>query len=405
MGENNKRKLWVVSEVFYPEQVATGYIMTEIALALKEQYEVHVICGPEDYERSGSQVNYDKVRGLGIHRLNSFNFNKNKLHTRALRLVGIALGLFFKGLWHIKKNDKVFIVTNPAPLIPLYSFLKWLKGFSLVVLVHDVFPENLVTGNMVAPTNPMYKVLKRMFDKSYRKAELLVVLGRDMQEVMMGKTGLPAARIPIICNWADLDQVTPLPFNENELIRKHNLQGKIIIQYAGNHGRLQHLLQFLEVVAQVRNPILHFVFVGNGAVKKQMQGFVALHQLANVSFWEPFSRPEQNVYLNACHIGLVTLSDELYGLGVPSKTYNIFASSKPVLFIGNKDTEIAKTVLGHDCGWVFSHNQPAALTEFLEQLSFASLEGIAEKGRRARDLVLSSYSKPIILGQFKNLLS
>lgn len=402
MGE--KQRLWMVSEVFYPEEVATGYIMTEIALALSKQKEVHVICGPETYERKKDNIDYSKVKDLKLHRINSFNLNKNKLHTRLLRFIGIAMGMFFKGLWQIKKEDKVFIVTNPAPLIPLYALLKWLKGFELIILVHDVFPENMVTGKMIKPSNPLYKLLKRIFDKSYKKADTLAVLGRDMQDVMVQKTGLPLSRIPITPNWADLEHVSEQPFEANPIIEKHHLQDKIVIQYAGNHGRLQHLPEFLEVVNEVKNSNLHFVFVGNGAVKKQMQAFAETNKLDNVSFWEPFSRPEQNVYLNACHIGLVTLSDELYGLGVPSKSYNILASGRPVLFLGNKDTEIGKTIVEHQCGWVFGHHQKQAIVDFLNSLTKDSLAVIHDKGHAGKTLAITSYAKPIILRQFEEIV-
>ncbi len=42
-------KFWLVSELFYPEEAATGYVMTKIAEKIAEYKEVNVICGPSDY--------------------------------------------------------------------------------------------------------------------------------------------------------------------------------------------------------------------------------------------------------------------------------------------------------------------------------------------------------------------
>jgi glycosyltransferase involved in cell wall biosynthesis len=400
----SKQKVWIVSEVFYPEEVATGYIMTEIALAVAGDCEVHVICGPESYERKKENVDYSRVSGIKIHRISWFNFNKNKLVLRLLRFLGLSLGMFFMGLWLIRKRDKVLIVTNPAPVIPMYALLHWLKGFQFLILVHDVFPENLVTGGMLSARNLLYKILKGLFDRSYKAASHLIVLGRDMRTVMLQKTNASPDKVTIIPNWADLEHVSALPFATNEVVLQHKLEHKIVIQYAGNHGRLQHLPEFLELVAQVRNDLLHFVFIGNGAMKQQMMDYVAQKKLENVSFWQPFGRKEQNIYLNACHIGLVSLSDELFGLGVPSKSYNILASAKPVLFMGNKDTEIGQLIGEEQCGFVFAHSAKEEVLAFLNNLTGDKLGMINEMGQKGKRLAEEQYAKPIILEQFRNLL-
>lgn len=74
----------------------------------------------------------------------------------------------------------------------------------------------------------------------------------------------------------------------------------------------------------------------------------------NVFFHGPYFRSQQNEVLSACDIALVTLQKGMYGLGVPSKTYNILASGRPILFLGPKDSEIDLLVreegIGY-CGW------------------------------------------------------
>ena len=38
--------LWIISELYFPEQTSTGYILTKIAEGLAEEYNVQVITGP-----------------------------------------------------------------------------------------------------------------------------------------------------------------------------------------------------------------------------------------------------------------------------------------------------------------------------------------------------------------------
>lgn len=55
-------------------------------------------------------------------------------------------------------------------------------------------------------------------------------------------------------------------------------------------------------------------------------------------YWVFQDRSQQNDFLNACDIGIVTLNDGMYGLGVPSKSYNIWAAGKPILYIGDDNS-------------------------------------------------------------------
>jgi len=402
-SKNNR--IWIVSEVFYPEEVATSYIMTEIGLNLANEsnYDVHVLCGPESYEKDSNQYDKSYIEKLHIHRINAFNLDKNKAIYRLIRVIGLSLALFFSALFRIKKSDKVFIVTNPATIIPLFSLLKKIKRFKFTILVHDVFPENLVVAKYISAKNILYSVFKKVFDYAYRSADQLIVLGVDMQKLLISKTGLAEDKVRIVQNWADTTNVFPIPFEQNSKIPV-DLKSKIIIQYAGNFGPLQNLIEFLEVIKEVKNPELHFVFIGRGAKENDMRAYQKTHKLDQVSFWPAFNRTNQNEYLNACHFGVVSLTDELIGLGVPSKTYNILATAKPVLFIGNSETEIAKTVLEHNCGLAFNYNNKKSLIEFFNNLSKKNLEEYLYLGKNGVHLANTLFSKSNILKKINKLL-
>ncbi len=394
-----KEKIWIVSEVFFPEEVATSYILTEIAISISKDFEVHVICGPESYEKELKGVNYSKLSDIRFHRINKFNFDKNKLITRAFRLMLLSIAMFLVGLVKIKKNEKVLVVTNPATIIPLYALLRLYSKFKLYFLIHDVFPENLVPAKILSSKNIFYKILKYLYNSSYKMAFKLIVLGRDMKSLMLEKTKFKNEDIYIIENWADLETVHPIS-NEINLKYSNNFNDKIVIQYAGNFGRLQDLDKFLLIFAKSSNPRLHLVLVGRGAMENQLRAIVKEKKLTNVTIEKPFRRIEQNEYINACDIGLVTLTDELYGLGVPSKSYNILAAQKPILFIGRKNTEVALMIKESKCGYSFEFNEEVLILDFLNNLDFRKNE-LLKYAKNARSLALNKYSKDIILNKFK----
>lgn len=45
----NKQILWIVTELFPPDETSTAYILGEVANAMVQKYVVKVICGPEIY--------------------------------------------------------------------------------------------------------------------------------------------------------------------------------------------------------------------------------------------------------------------------------------------------------------------------------------------------------------------
>lgn len=56
----------------------------------------------------------------------------------------------------------------------------------------------------------------------------------------------------------------------------------------------------------------------------------------------------------------------MYGLGVPSKSYYNMASQKPLLYIGHKDTEIAKVINDNKIGWICDSSNAQLLANTID---------------------------------------
>ena len=345
------KKIWIITEMFHPDETATSYILTKIAEKLSKDFDVNVICGPvDDSSRLTTEPLTEKVN---VIRSNSFNFNKNNILLRCLRFIGISLQLTFTALRRVKKDDKVLIVTNPAPMLLLFSFIKKIKGMELSILVHDVFPENTVAANIIKnDTGLFYKMLKWMFDKAYSSADKLIVLGRDMKDVILQKTqsSKKTPKIFIIENWADIDNILPTKVERNNILGI-DCTNKIVLQYAGNIGRVQGLELLLECLLLSNNKDIHLALWGDGAVLPALKKYAKENNMQNVSFHGAYMRNQQREILNACDISIITLSENMYGLGVPSKSYNIMAAGSAILFIGHPESEISLCVKDYKLGY------------------------------------------------------
>jgi glycosyltransferase involved in cell wall biosynthesis len=384
-------KLWIITELFHPEKTSTAYILTEIAKKLSCRFDVHVICGNPVYD---DESNFAPLPGITVHRISGRKINKNNKIQRAIR----ALTLTHKLCKCLDKNkssvDKVLAVTNPVFLILKLS--SWCKKAdkNLFFIVHDLFPENAIATGIIK--NPfLKKILRTKFDKAYSFCRTIIVCGNDMKKIMQKKIGSPE-KIKFIPNWGDTENILPNFSNE--------CGKKIIVQFAGNMGRVQGLKKILEIIAGTKNENLEFIFRGNGAVKSELKKIALKKKLKNVVFMNSYGRDEENKILNECDIALVSLDDSMYGLGVPSKTYNNMAAGKPVLFVGPKESEIFNEVKENEIGFAFSFEQKNDLKIFLESLSVFDRQNLVKIGMKARKRCEEIYSREKILNQYMEVI-
>jgi glycosyltransferase involved in cell wall biosynthesis len=269
----------------------------------------------------------------------------------------------------VNKRDQVLIVTNPVFLILLMPILRLIKGVNYKILVHDIFPENLTAIGKIKGNTILYKILKAVFDFSYSQAELCIAIGRDMKEVLSKKIK-DNSKICIIPNWSDIEDVKPLDKNNTQIINNFKLKNKFVFQFAGNLGYAQGLENIIEAIKLVNNDNLHFLFIGSGALENQIEQYANQEFVTNVTKIGFQKRSEQTNFLNACDVALVTLSDGMYGLGVPSKSYNIMAADKPILIIADPNSEISICVKEFNIGWVVKPNNPYELSSMLIKMNF-----------------------------------
>ena len=397
---NVEKKIWIITELYYPTLNSTGYYMTEIAEYLaKNNQDVNVLCSNLTYNTNLVTTIKNEVRNkVRINRILLKQIDKNNFIFRILRLTNASIKLFIKSLLLISRKDRVLIVTNPAFLILLMPILKLIKGIKYDLLVHDIFPENLVAIKKMKSSSLIYKLIKFLFDFSYSKAENCIVIGRDMEKIVKEKIG-DKSNITLIPNWAEVDKIFPVNKNDTNMINLLNLQGKFIFQFAGNLGHAQGLKNILDAISLIKNEDLHFLFIGSGAMESEIKLAAKNSLLKNISLIGFQDRSNQNDFLNACDVALITLSDGMLGLGVPSKAYNIMAAGKPILIIADNASEISMCVKEYNLGWIVEPNNPKLLSDTFEMIykDFSSGKVNIENSRIvaekyfAKDIILSQY--------------
>lgn len=393
-GVNTKKHIWLVSELFYPETISTGYIMTEIAKSLAKDYQVSVVCGPEFYEEKDEKVEVKPLPNINIHRIQSKGYNKNSFISRIIGHLKVTYKMLRLMKKKMPKDAEVLMVTNPVLLLVLTSFAAKKRNWKMNVLVHDVFPENLViSGFIKSNTSFAFGIMKRIFNSAFKKMDTLIVLGRDMQKLFEQKKNSKKG-ITIIENWADTENISARPIPETS---------KKKLLFAGNMGRLQGLGILLEALKKTENEPYTFTFIGNGALENDIKAFMTNEKTTHIEKHGWIPREEQDKFMADTTIGVVTLKKDMYGLGVPSKFYNLLAAGKPIFYIGDVNSEVHLVLQQHEIGWFAEAGNLEEISATLTKIANADTAEIKKRSENARALAESEYSKEIILNKFNNL--
>jgi glycosyltransferase involved in cell wall biosynthesis len=390
------RRLFFFTEFYHPAQDTTGYYLTKIVHTAARclNMPVNVCCAvPSNNGELPISPN------LTVKRIKAGKYNKNRLIPRIVKYISITMRFAAYAVAKVRRHDIVFAVTNPACLMLFLALLRKIRSFEYVLLVYDVHPENLVPAGLAKKDSLVYRVAVRCFNRAYRAADELIVIGRDMEEVVRRKVG-NGCRFTRIPNWADVNAIHPQPKAENELLREHDLRDKTVFLFAGNLGRVQGIENLLRAIAGTRSESAAFLFVGDGVFRPAIEKFIQENPDKRVIHLGHFPLSAQQLFLNACDVAFVTLDDAMYGLGVPSKAYFSMAAGRPLLLVADPNSEIGRVIQESGIGWIVPPNQPKMLAERIDEIC---QEGDLDKvGRRAREVVERYFSEQVILSRYSH---
>jgi glycosyltransferase involved in cell wall biosynthesis len=233
--------------------------------------------------------------------------------------------------------------------------------------------------------------------------DAVVVLGPRMREKAI-EFGAPASRTAVVHNWADEEQIVPVPRAENRFLREQGLEGRFVALYSGNLGRAHSHEVFLEAARRLaHDPEFVFLFVGGGKLLPVLREAAEREGLPNVRFLDYLPRAELRYSLSAASVALVSEQPAVAGLLVPSKTYGILASGVPLLFLGSRSSDVAAIVEETGCGLVVEDGDAEgfvrALTTLRDDPALAR-----ELGGRGRAAAVERYSLRRALERWNRVL-
>jgi colanic acid biosynthesis glycosyl transferase WcaI len=406
-----KNRVFVISELYYPEDTSTGYFITKIAEGLAEHHSVEAICAKPTYSERHLEVPFQEThRGVDIRRVRSTRMNKDRIIGRFVNLVTFTLGAAWSFARSARPGDVVICLTNPPPLPLVIGVIAKLKKAHSVMLVHDLYPEVLVATGHLSNQSMTYRLLYKIFAITYRLFDRVVVLGRDMQELVRRKVDGRGPDPLIIPNWGDVDDVFPVERSANSFAVEHGLTHKTVIQFSGNLGRTHDLETVMRAAERLRDESdIVFLFVGYGGKAHLIDRVSGEGSLPNILFLPRQPRETLGLMLACSDATVIAFVDEMLGVSVPSRMYNIMAAGVPIIAICDRRSELAHTVDELDCGWVFGTGDAAGLAKLVRQIHHAKATGPAAgavlKGSNGRHGAEARYNRTSVVMRFKHLIA
>ncbi len=362
---------WLVSEPYHPEQTGTGYYITTLAEHLALDRDVRVLCGQPTYSSRGVRAPHREIRnGVGIRRCRGTTLDKDVLAFRLCNLVTLGVSLFVAALRGLRRGDIAIVVTNPPTQPYLLLLACRLRGARCVVLVHDRYPEIAVAVGMLDRRSSITRVMTLANRMLVRRADAVIVVGRDMRDSVAAATGIRPADIAVLPNWPEAGLVPDRGAGAAHRVAWGAADDQVVALCAGNLGRPSDLAVLVGAADRLRDDDrLLFVFLGHGVKRAWLEAEVGERALTNILIVDREPRSAQSRFLNAADVGIVPLVAGMQGVAVPSRSYNLFATGVPILAILESGAEIARIIEDEGAGWVSPPGDVDHLVTVLETIA------------------------------------
>jgi len=301
-------------------------------------HEVTVITGFPNHptgiirpEYRGCFVKREQVAGISLLRTWVYVAPNKGFFKRVLNFLSFFCSSLVLGAVLTKRPD-VVVGTSPQFFCAVAAYLlSRLKRAPFVFEVRDIWPLSAV--EMGALRNRLLvRTLEAIELHLYRRAALIVPVAESTRAYLINQ-GIEPEKIKVIPNGIDTRYLASAGATPEGAREELGLAGKFIVAYIGTHGMAHALgvvLRAAEALAE--DPTVHFLFVGEGAEKENLQQLAARLGLRNATFLNEQPRDRLLAFYRASDVALVPLRRlEIFKKVLPSKIFELMGAGCPMI--------------------------------------------------------------------------
>jgi colanic acid biosynthesis glycosyl transferase WcaI len=298
----------------------------------------------------------------------------------------------------------IMLVYSPPLLLGITATLvskAWRTPF--IFWVNDLWPRAALHLGFMQE-GFLYQAASALERLIYRHSRLIFVYSHRMLEEVVAN-GAERSKIENHPLWIDTEVFHPDPIGAAQVRKQFGWGDKFVILYGGNIGLAQGLDVFVDAARLLReNPDIHFIMVGSGVEKDNLESLARDYGLTNLEFIGHQPKDQVLAYFSAADILFAHLKAAPHRVGtVPEKILAYMACGRPVL-LAAQEGAAADVVREHACGVAIPPDDPEALAQAILTLA-QQRSVIDDMGFRGRQAAEEHFAGHLVLKAMEASLS
>jgi putative colanic acid biosynthesis glycosyltransferase WcaI len=380
----------VVSQHYPPDPSTTAAIMAEIAEHLAARHSVLVLSGTPGSATGDAAANRPIVAEIR-NRIPE----KGALLRRAVAELAFTSRAFADVLKNARRGDVVLTVTAPFMLPYAMAFAARLKGAKSALIMHDLYPDVLVMAGLIGQRSLLSAAIRGANAVMFRILDAVITIGRDTERLLSRYRGLTRSKIRFIPNWATLAPAVR-PIDADNPCRR-DTRARFLVGLSGNLGFTHDPVVVFEAARLLTDERdIHFLLSGWGVGYERLRQLQSEARLANVTLVDRVADGDLERFLAAADAWIIPYRENVAGVSVPSRFYNLLAVGRPVILVSEPDAEAAMTVSENNLGWVVRPGMPEELAGAIRKASVSAdasmaARAVAAAGAFTLDRAMAGY--------------
>jgi colanic acid biosynthesis glycosyl transferase WcaI len=398
-------RILVLSKYYIPEIAAPCFRIADHARTWIEQgHDVTVVTCAPHFPRGRVYEGYrnrlyqeEMIDGVKVVRLWTFTAANEGVVKRILNYLSFMF-MSIVMCWKYPKFDVCIATSGPFFTAVAGFFVSILRRRPWIFEIRDLWPASVASVGAIKgwPIRLLEKVELFLYRRSHR----IVSLTNSFKQNLVDR-GIDSDKNDVITNGVDLERFcSDLP-PEKAREQLGIEPDAFLLGYIGTIGMAHGLRTVLDAASALRDqPIIQFVFIGDGAERKGLEQYAAKLKLTNVTFSDYVPHDQIPAYLSALDMSVVHLKpDPLFRTVIPSKIFESMAVGTPILMA--VQGESAEIVADTGSGFCIPPGDAQTMAQTIRELESNRFR-LASMSHSGRDAVAARYSREASAVKFLN---